>query len=181
MSKFGDLVKGKKEAPAPAAPTPAARLSWWERGYDELDRGDIREFAFEIGTTPKRKPVSVKKDAGLLLYKYLKSDLPRALGAIQASPGEHTAEVLEQINLTPKAAVALVSKPAEERHRWIEDLDARHPDLSRVLRRSIGLSSTDRSPRAREVLVHYALTLNPDPCKKNEMAKARNSAAVRHK
>ena len=77
--------------------------------------------------------------------------------------------------------MALVSRPAEERYRWMEDLDAKHPDLGRVLRRSIGLSSTDRSPRAREVLVHYALTLNPDPCKKDEMVKAKNSAAVKRK
>ena len=27
MSKFGDLVKGKKEAPAPAAPTPPAPVA----------------------------------------------------------------------------------------------------------------------------------------------------------
>ena len=78
------------------------------------------------------------------------------------------------------AAVSLVSKPAEERHRWIEDLDARHPDLGRVLRRSIGLCNTDRSVRAREVLVHYALTQNPDPCKKDDMMKAKNSVNTKH-
>ena len=100
---------------------------------------------------------------------------------IQISPGEHAAEVLEQIGLTPKAAVALVSKPAEERHRWVEDLDAKYPDLGRVLRRSIGLCNTDRSIRAREVLVHYALTHNPDPCKKDDMMKAKNSVNTKHR
>ena len=75
------------------------------------------------------------------------------------------------------SARTLISKCAEERLQWMEDLDAEHPDLGRVLRRCIGASNTGRSNRAKDMLVHYALTQNPDPCTKKEMREEIDKAA----
>ena len=67
------------------------------------------------------------------------------------------------------SARTLISKCAEERLQWMEAIDAEYPDLGRVLRRCIGASNAGRSSRAKDMLVYYALTQNPNPCTKKEM------------
>ena len=153
----------KKSTLAVAAP--AVRRTWWQKGYDDLDEhGIVKEYDFETETASMLRKVSNRKEAGTLLYRYMQRDLGRGIGIAKDYPARYAA-TLEHMG----SARALISKCAEERLQWMEALDTEHPDLGRVLRRCIGASNTGRSNRAKDMLVHYVLTQNPNPCTKKEM------------
>ena len=137
----------------------------WTWIDDDLERDGVKNYHFEIEAASVQRKASNRKEAGTLLYRYIQRDLGRGIGIIAKDYPTRYAATLKHMG----SARTLISKCAEERLQWMEALDAEYPDLGRVLRRCIGASNTGRSNRAKDILVHYALTQDPNPCTKKEM------------
>ena len=118
-----------------------------------------------------------KKDINSLLHDFIQLELGRGLGIIK----NHSTIHAQQLGNVASAR-ALSSKSTEEKQQWLEEIEASAPDLSRVLRRYIGLFGLGRSTKGREALEYYSLTGDPNPRTrthiKQQLSMARRGSSV---
>ena len=137
---------------------------WWHKGYDGVDAsGTTVQCTFQrlvsnAEGSQELIKMANKKDINSLLHDFIQLELGRGLGIIK----NHSTIHAQQLGNVASAR-ALSSKSTEEKQQWLEEIEASAPDLSRVLRRYIGLFGLGRSTKGREALEYYSLTGDPNP------------------
>ena len=156
---------------------------WWHKGYDEIDAsGTTVQCTFQrlvsnAEGSQELIKIANKKDINSLLHDFIQLELGRGLGIIK----NHSTIHAQQLGNVASAR-ALSSKSTEEKQQWLEEIEASAPDLSRVLRRYIGLFGLGRSTKGREALEYYSLTGDPNPRTrthiKQQLSMARRGSSV---
>ena len=156
---------------------------WWHKGYDGVDAsGTTVQCTFQRLVSNAEGgqeliKMANKKDINSLLHDFIQLELGRGLGIIK----NHSTIHAQQLGNVASAR-ALSSKSTEEKQQWLEEIEASAPDLSRVLRRYIGLFGLGRSTKGREALEYYSLTGDPNPRTrthiKQQLSMARRGSSV---